>query len=238
MTYEFHYWPGSPGRGEFVRLSLEEAGVDYIDVARKPEAEGGGRANVLKLMEASQRPPFAPPFLKIGDEYVSHVANILMWLGAHHDLAPKDEAGRLWANALQLNITDFLKEVHDTHHPIAVGLYYEDQKPEAKRRTEDFLKNRAPKFLGYFERVLGSNDGKHLVGSAVSYPDISVYHLITGLRHAFPNAMKRLERDIPLSVALRDTVEKRPRISAYLASPRRLPFDNVGVFRRYSELDE
>ena len=240
MPYELYYWPSIQGRGEFVRLALEEAGVDYVDVARGSEKDGAGVPALLKLLngEDVKRPPFAPPFLKVGDRLISHTANILMFIGAHHGLAPADEAGRSWANELQLTITDFIKEIHDTHHPIASSLYYEDQKMEAKRRTGDFLKNRAPKFLGYFERALARNDGKHLVGTALTYSDLSLFQVITGLHYAFPKAMARLTRDVPRAAALRDAVAARPRIAAYLASPRRIPFNEHGLFRHYPELDE
>jgi glutathione S-transferase len=236
MTYELYYWPSIQGRGEFVRLALEEAGAKYVDVAR---GEKGGRDSVSGVLgNAMKTPPFAPPILKAGNLYISHAANILMFLGARHKLVPKAEAGRLWANSLQLTMTDFIKEVHDTHHPIATSLYYEDQKKESLRYTGEFLKSRAPKYLGYFEDVLKRNGGKHLVGRSLSYPDLSLFQIITGLRYAFPKAMKKLEKDIPLSVALRDAVEKRPRIAAYLASPRRIAFNEYGIFRRYPELDK
>ncbi len=235
MRYELYYWPTIQGRGEFVRLALEEAGADYVDVAR---GDKGGRDSISRILDASMKTvPFAPPILKVGNQYISHVANILLFLGARHKLAPKAEAGRLWTHSLQLTFTDFVKEIHDTHHPIASNLYYDEQKKEAKRRTGDFLKNRAPKFLGYFEEVLERNGGKHLVGRSLSYPDLSLFQTITGLRYAFPKAMKKIERDIPLSVAVRDAVEKRPRIAAYLASPRRIAFNEYGIFRRYPELD-
>ena len=37
MRYELYYWPSIQGRGEFIRLTLEEAGADYVDVARKSD---------------------------------------------------------------------------------------------------------------------------------------------------------------------------------------------------------
>jgi glutathione S-transferase len=235
MKYELYYWPSIQGRGEFIRLALEEAGADYADIAR---SDKGGRDSISRILDAAiKTPPFAPPILKTGNQYISHVANILQFLGPRHKLAPKSEAGRLWTHSLQLTFTDFISEIHDTHHPIASSLYYDDQKTEAKRRTEDFLKNRAPKYLGYFERVLKENGGKHLVGRSLTYPDLSLFQTITGLRYAFPNAMKRIEKKILLSVALRDAVEKRPRIAAYLASPRRIAFNEYGIFRQYPELD-
>lgn len=167
MSYELYYWPTIQGRGEFVRLALEDAGADYVDVARGSEADGAGVPALLKLLngETIKCPPFAPPFLKADELIISQTSNILMFLGARHGLAPSDERGRLWANELQCTFTDFLKEIHDTHHPIASGLYYADQRTEARRRSEDFLKNRAPKFFGYFEKILARNDGKHLVGT-------------------------------------------------------------------------
>lgn len=236
MKYELYYWPTIQGRGEFVRLALEEAGASYKDIARDDK---GSRDPVVKILnDPMKTPPFAPPILKAGSQYISHVANILLFLGSRHKLAPTSEAGQLWTHSLQLTFTDFIKEVHDTHHPIASSLYYHDQKTEAKRRTADFLDNRAPKFLGYFEDVLKRNGGKYLVGRSLTYPDLSLFQTITGLRYAFPNAMKRLEKKLPLSVKLRDAVEARPRIAAYLKSPRRIPFNEYGVFRQYPELDE
>src|SRR5262245_18980151 len=239
MPYELYYWPSNQGRGEFVRLALEEAAADYVDVGRLPEADGGGVPAILKLMNSPEirTPPFAPPFLKAGNLIIGQTANILMYLGAHHGRAPADEAGRLWTHQLQLSVTDFVKEIHDTHHPIGAAFYYEDQKAEAKRYTDNFLKLRATKFLDYFESVLARNGGQHLVGGALTYADLSLFQRVAGLRYAFPRAMARLERDLPRAVALHDAVAKRPRIAAYLASSRRMPFDEKGVSRRYPDLD-
>jgi glutathione S-transferase len=188
----------------------------------------------------AEHPPFAPPFLKAGDLVIGQTANILMYLGAHHGLAPADEAGRLWAHQLQLTIADFVDEIHDTHHPIASSLYYEDQREEARARAADFLKSRAPKYLGYFERVLERNtagNGEYLVGAAITYPDLSLFQIVAGLRYAFPRAMARLRPKHPRVVALHDRVAARPRIAAYLASDRRIPFNQHGIFRHYPELD-
>ncbi len=199
MRYELYYWAGIQGRGEFVRLALEEAGAEYVDIAR----QAGGE------------------------------------LGIHHGLAPADEAGRLWAHQLQLTIADFVDEVHDTHHPIASSLYYEDQRREARLRTADFLKSRAPKYLGYFERVLERNAAgpAHLVGAELTYPDLSLFQLVAGMRYAFPRAMARLEPKYPRVIGLHDRVAARPRIAAYLASDRRIAFNEHGIFRHYPELD-
>jgi glutathione S-transferase len=237
MQYELYYWPSIPGRGEFVRLALEEAGADYVDAAQRK----GGMDAMFRLMESGRvdRPPFAPPFLKAGRLLIAQTANILFYLGSRHRLAPADEAGRLWAHQLQLTMIDLLDEAHDTHHPIAGGLYYEDQRHEAKRRAADFRAERAPKFLGYFERVLERNPkgDKHLVGARLTYPDLSLFQIVEGLRYAFPNTMRRLEKKHPRVVALHDRVAERPRIKAYLACERRLPFNEQGIFRHYKELD-
>jgi glutathione S-transferase len=237
MRYELYYWPSIQGRGEFVRLALEEAGADYVDVARKPGK--GGVPAMMRLLDGTRvlHPPYAPPFLKTGALLIGQTANILLHLGACHVLAPRREDGRLWTNQLQLTIGDFVSEIHDTHHPIGAGLYYEDQRPAAKRRTADFLKSRAPKFLHYFEQVLERGGGHHLLGRALTYADLSLFQVAAGLRYAFPKAMRRLEKKTPRVMALHDRVAARPRIAAYLASPRRIAFNQSGIFRHYPELD-
>lgn len=237
MTYELYYWDGIPGRGEFVRLALEQAGADYVDVVRGD----GGMARMMAILKGRTDGfvPFAPPFLKDGDLVVSHVANILLYLGPKLDLAPKDEAGRTELNGLQLTITDFVAEIHDVHHPIGVSLYYKDQKDEALRRAGDFLDERLPKFLGYFERHLGKNaQGQiHAVGDRLTYVDLSLFHVVEGLRYAFPKAMTAAEADYPLLAGLNSQVRELPRITTYLASERRLAFNEEGIFRYYPELD-
>jgi glutathione S-transferase len=241
MRYELYYWPGIQGRGEFIRLALEEAGADYVDVARRPESRGMGMPAMLDLLESPDvtHPPFAPPFLKAGDQVIAQTANILLFLGPRLGLTPEDEADRLWVHQLQLTIADLVAEVHDTHHPIASGLYYEDQKPEALRRAQDFTVARLPKFLDYFEAVLERNPAGDtwLVGDTLTYADLSMFQVIDGLRYAFPRTMKRLEPGIPRLVALHGRVAARKRIAAYLKSKRREPFNNEGIFRHYKELD-
>ncbi|WP_296950090.1 glutathione S-transferase [uncultured Massilia sp.] len=232
--YELFYWPTIQGRGEFVRLALEEAGVDYVDVARQP----GGMARMLAAMDGADYPSYAPPFLKGDGVTVGQTANILLFLGQRHGLAPADEQGRLWVNQIQLTIADMVAEAHDSHHPVATSLYYEDQRPEAKRRSADFLETRIPKFFEWFEGILGRAGPKpYLLGEAVTYADLSLFQLVEGLRYAFPHALARIDASHPLLAAHRARVAARPRIAAYLASTRRLPFNEEGIFRHYPELD-
>ena len=242
MPYELFYWDGLQGRGEFVRLALEDAGADYVDVARLPEGSGGGVQAMQRWLNdpASGHPAFAPPFLKAGRRLIGQTANILLFLGPRLGLAPRDESGRLWAHQLQLTLADCVAEVHDTHHPIAGSLYYDDQRDAAKRRSAVFRRERLPKFLGYFERVLADHArGRQrcLVGSAVTCADLSLFQVIAGLRYAFPRAMRRLEASLPHCVALHARVALRPNLAAYLASTRRVPFNEDGIFRHYRELD-
>lgn len=242
MPYELYYWDGIQGRGEFVRLALEEAGAAYVDASRGSEKDGMGTAAMVRILrsKAEAHIPFAPPFLRDGDLLISHVANILMYLGPRLGLAPEDEAERYVANGLQLTITDFVAEVHDTHHPIATSHYYEDQKREAKARSMDFIKNRMPKFLGYFERVMQQNPKgqKHVIGEGLSYVDLSLFQVVEGLRYAFPNAMAGFAMIYPSLAALHELVAKRPNIAAYLLSERRLAFNEDDIFRHYPELDK
>ena len=241
MKYELYYWPGIQGRGEFVRLALEEGAVDYVDVARMPARREMGEAAMMRLMKEAPagRLPFAPPFLKAGKLVIAQTANILQFLGPRLGLVPKAEASRLWAHQLQLTLADLVVEAHDTHHPIANSLYYEDQKPEALRRAADFKALRLPKFLGYFERVLAANPGgdRYLIGKSLTYVDLSMFQVIAGLNYAFPRAMEGMSRQHPRLTALHQRVRERPRIAAYLASSRRIPFNERGIFRHYPELD-
>ena len=240
-AYELFYWPGIPGRGEFVRLAFEDAGVPYDDVARRPAREGGGAAAVQRLLESTGTflTPLGPPVLRHGRVLVAHTAAILQWVAPRIGVVPRSEESRLRAHQIQLTVTDLLAEVHDTHHPIAVSLYYEDQRKEAARRSAIFVRERIPMFLRYFDRALASNRagrGRWLVGPGASYPDLSLFQVVAGLRYAFPAAMARHERKFPRLAALHDAVAARPRIAAYLASERRLPFNEHGIFRHYPEL--
>ena len=235
MRYQLFYWPGIQGRGEFVRLALEDAGAGYDDVAR----QSGGMDRMMAMMRGprEKRPPYAPPFLKAGNLVIAQVAEILFYLGPKLKLAPKSEADRLWLHQLELTVTDFVKEIHDTHHPVGAGLCYQDQKKEAKRYAEGFLGERAPKYLGYFETVLSRSGGPWLMGRRCTYVDLSMFQLVEGLRYAFPKGMKRIEKKVPGLVDVHDRVARRPGIKKYLASERRIPFNEDGIFRHYPELD-
>ena len=242
LKYGLYYWPTIAGCGEFVRLALEEVGAAYVDMAKDSAGETVAVEKLRQAMcdDTPVTPPFAPPFLKAGTLVIAQTANILLYLGAHHGLAPEDEAGRLWVHQLQLTLVDWVVEIHDTHHPLGPSLYYESQKAEAKRRAEDFLAVRLPKFMDYFERVLACHAAgdRGLSGTGFTYVDLSLFQIVAGLRYAFPRAMKRLEPAYPRIASLAADVSKRPRIAAYLSSLRRLPFNEDGLFRHYPELDD
>src|SRR5688572_8505409 len=230
-TYELHYWPTIQGRGEFVRLALEDAGANYVDVAREPR----GMAAMQRFLDGEAgNQPFAPPFLKHGKLIIGQTANILLYLGPRLGLAPKSEAGQLWLHQLGLTIADWVVEAHDTHHPLGPSFYYEEQKAEARRRSDDFRKQRLPKFLRYFEAVC---KGPYVLGRSVSYVDLELFQMVAGLSYAFPRRMQKLSGDYPKLVALHERVAARPRLARYLASERRLPFNEEGIFRHYPELD-
>lgn len=239
MRYELYYQPTIQGRGEFVRLALEDAGADYVDIARDPSV---GRAGIMKVLEdrSVKTPSFAPPFLKAGKLMIGQTANILQFLGPRLGLVPKDQASHLWAHQMQLTVTDWVAEVGLVHHPIANALYYEEQKEESKKRASYFTSLRIPKFLAYFEEVLARNPkgSNYLLGKKLCYVDLSLFQMVEGLRYAFPKTMAKLEPNYPRVIALHDRVAVRPRLKKYLASPRRLAFNTNGIFRHYPELDE
>jgi glutathione S-transferase len=234
MHYELYYWTGIQGRGEFIRLALEDAGAVYIDMARE---HGDACMSPFLAGEHQGALPFAPPFIKAGRLVIAQVANILQYLGPSLDLVPDSEAKRVQAHQIQLTMCDLVAEVHDSHHPVASGLYYKDQKTEAKRRAKDLREARLPKYLGHFEQVLARGGGRHALREH-SYVDLSLFQLLSGLDYAFPRAMDRLNRKLPLLRALHQRVAERPHIVAYLQSPRRLAFNEDGIFRHYPELDD
>lgn len=240
MAYELYYWPSIQGRGEFVRLALEAAGSAYVDVARGSGPRRGiGAMQALMSASGAKTMPFAPPFLRHGRRLIAQTANILFYLGPRLNLVPKSPDVQRWAHQLQLTVTDFVAEIHDTHHPIASSLYYEDQKKEAKRYAGHFLEERVPKYLGYFEHVVQSNArGRgHMIGNRLSYVDLSMFQLVAGLRYAFPEFMGRNDQRWTGLVKLHDAVAAHPKVARYLKSPRRLPFNEHGIFRHYAELD-
>lgn len=241
MAYELHYWPTIQGRGEFIRLALEAAGAPYIDVARGQAQAGHGMPAMLHALNdsTSVHPPFAPPFLKDGTLVLGQTAAILHHLAPTLKLVARSEQARAWTQQIQLTVGDMVNEAHDTHHPVGTSLYYEDQKPEALRRAGEFCAERLPKYLHWFERIIARNPAgrRHLVGGRLSYADLSLFQLVEGLRYAFPTAAEAVLRTTPEVAGLHVRVAALPKVAAYLRSPRRLPFNEQGIFRRYPELD-
>jgi glutathione S-transferase len=233
MRYELYYWTGIQGRGEFVRLALEDAGADYLDVNRKR-----GDNAMMPFLRGKQAGalPYAPPFLKAGRLVIAQTATILAYLGPRLGLVPGGLGAEIYAQQLQATITDLLAEVHDTHHPVAINLYYEQQRSAARKRAQAFREERLPKYLAYFENVLERGNGRQALARH-SYVDLSLFQVISGLDYAFPNTMRRIQKQIPRLRALAERVAGRPNVAAYLASPRRIPFNEDGIFRRYPELD-
>ena len=241
MTYQLHYWPTIQGRGEFVRLALEAAGAAYVDVAREPPSKGGGEAALGRRLgdPDNPRPSFAPPFLVDGDIVIGQTAAILLYLGPRLGLAGVGEADGIWTHQLQLTIADAVAEAHDTHHPLSTGLYYENQREAALERAKAFREERIPKFLDWFELVLQRNPAGdlHLVGDGLTYADLSLFQLVAGLRYAFPKATARALAQTPAVAKLATNVSRRQRVHEYLQSPRRISFNEDGIFRAYPELD-
>ena len=233
MAYKLWYWPGIQGRGEFVRLALEAAEIAYEDCARTSGEDG----LMADLNDRTGRTPFAPPYLELDGLVIAQVANILMYLGERHGLAPSNMADRLWLNQLQLTIADLVAEVHNVHHPVAMMDYYDDQKPEAARAAKQFREERLPKFLGHFEDAALANPGDWLIDHKWTYADTSLFQVIEGLRYMFPQRMKTLEHDYPTLVRIHHQVAALPGIKAYLKSDRRVAFNTDGIFRHYPELD-
>jgi glutathione S-transferase len=239
--WELYYWPTIQGRGEMVRLALEDAAVPYVDVARQPADAGGGAQAIARVLKGDERNlalPLAPPVLRVDDVMIAQTAAILDHVAPRLGLVPDDPAIRTRALQLQLTLGDLADEAHDVHHPVSTALYYEDQRAEAIRAGKLFREQRLPKFLKYLEAVL-ERDGRADGGLAgpFTYVDLSALWVLRGLRYAFPRALAALEPSLPRLIALRDRVAARPRIAAYLASDRSVPFDENGVFRYYPELD-
>lgn len=235
--YKLIYWSNIQGRGEFIRLILEEAGVAYEEVGRLPEPEGGDEVVASYLYGKGQgNPAFGPPLLQDGELVLAQTAAICDHLGRKHGLAPSSEFGRAYALQLQLTVADAVVEAHDTHHPISASLTYEEQKAPAAERASYFVKDRIPKFLGYFETAL-MRGGHFLVEDNLSYADLSVFQLMCGLEYAFPKAYAAATQKTPGLVSFKKRISQRPNIAAYLESPRHIPLNEQGIFRHYPELD-
>ena len=245
MQYELFYWPSIQRRGEFVRLALEYAGADYLDVARGSAKDGLGMQPLLNWMSdrTINHPPFAPPILRHGRVVVAQTAAILLYLGPRFGLVGKSENVRLWTHQIQLIIADIVAEAHDTHHPVSTSLYFEDQKKEARLNAKAFRQTRLPKYLDWFDAILARNPRNtpshrlHLVGARPSYVDLSLFQVIEGLSYAFPKAMRKALKKAPLVARLHAEVACVDRLASYLTSERRIAFNQDGIFRRYPELD-
>jgi len=240
MAYELYYWPFIPGRGEPVRLTFAFGGVAYRDVAREAPSPKEGAEILVSFNEGerSEGHPFAPPYLIVDEDG----ERTLHWQSAHLcDLVARreglvDEANASYAASLVLTLADLMDEAHDTHHPLATGLYYEEQKDAAKVRAGYFWENRIPKYLGFFEHH--ASDAGTLVGEATSHVDAIAWHVLEGLHYAFPKAMASYAGRWPKLEALRACVPQHPSLGAYIASDDRMAFNEQGIFRRYPELDD
>ena len=250
--YELLYWPEIPGRGEFIRLAFEATGTSYKDVANESKdginAVLAAKADDLTIDSDGNPPAFAPPALRILGEgkegktlVLYQTPAILSYLGDKLGLAGEDEVEKHWILSHTLTALDLNNEAHDTHHPVAVAKYYEDQKEEALKKATDFRENRLPKFFSFFERVLKGNDengqGKYLVGSKLSYADTTVWHVLNGLKFAFPKELEAREKEFPtLFGTFYPSVQEQSGLKDYLSSDRRKPY-SMGIFRHYPELD-
>jgi len=231
VSYQLWYWPNIPGRGEFVRLALEAAEIDYEDMAR----EKGAEALVEDLQSRSGIKPLAPPYLVDGDLCIGQTANILAILADRHDFGAGELETDLQLIQLQLDVTDIVAEVHNVHHPVSGNLYYHDQMDAAYEAAQNFRDTRIPHFLDHFEGALEENGGPYMLGDSWTHIDTSLFQLMEGLDYMFPSRMRSL--DYPRLELCRQAVMEIDGIEQYLASDRRLPFNEDGIFRHYPELD-
>ena len=192
--------------------------------------------------EGGNPPSLAPPILRHGDLLINQLPNILLYLGPQLGLAPywdEDPNGIYYINELALTASDGLSnEAHDTHHPIAAGAYYEDQKEEAKKKAKDYIKNRLPKFVGYFERVLkseASKGGEWLYGGKLTYADLVLFHTVDGVSFAFPKALEKMKKSGEYDGVfnLIERIRSRDNIKKYLESDRRQKYSK-GIYRKSS----
>ncbi|KAK3723430.1 hypothetical protein LTR37_001682 [Vermiconidia calcicola] len=251
--YELLYHPGVPGRGEPIRLLLEAAGVPYNDIANQ---EKNGYDTVQKICmnkalesDNGNPPVFSPPALRVpgaGKDgkalVISQTPNILSYLGDRTGMAG-DEQEKYWVAQLALTALDLANEVHDSHHPIAVAKYYEEQKEESKGKSKDIRENRFPKFFSYFQRTLQGNkerggvEGKYMVGKQLTYADTTIWQVLDGCMFAFPKEMEARKEEFPdLLQGFYESVKSEKGLKEYLASDRRLEY-SMGIFRQYPELD-
>ena len=246
-VYHLIYWPGIPGRGEHVRLALEQAGAEYTDTAHVEDGIKTVSSQISKENKGDSinPPPLAPPILKHGEYTISQTPNILLYLGTKLGLAPtteEDPVGIYHVNELTLTALDGLSnEPHDVHHPIAVAEYYENQKEEAAKKAKDYRENRLPKFFEYFERVLSgdaSKGGEYLYGGQLTYADLVLFQTVDGVSFAFPRRVGSLKKsgDYDKVFALYDRVKALEKIKAYLESDRSQEY-SMGIYRHYPELD-
>lgn len=250
--YELLYHPSIPGRGEFIRLCFEATGVAYTDIANEKPNGYDEVQNICKPNnnDTTNPPIFAPPALRVPGAgpngsplLISQTPNILMYLAERLGLAPEDEAGTYHVYQLAFTALDLNNEVHDTHHPLAVEKYYEEQKDAALEKARDVREKRLPKFLAYFEACLGFNkekgggEGRFLVGSRLTFADLVVWQVIDGLRFAFPKEMEARAGEYPdLLKGFYEGIKQEGGLKEYLKSERRLPYSQ-GIFRYYPELD-
>lgn len=237
--YRLFYWPMLPGRGEFVRLVLEEASAPYVDVARLPEDDGGGVKAVVAARKGALGglPVFAPPILKAGELVLAQTPSICAWLAERHGLVADDVDIRATARTVDLTLHDILVEAHDTHHPLGVSRYYEEQKDEAQARSKTFREQRLPAWLAWIDRVRAAHGGPWLLGD-FTYVDLTLFHLLDGLAYAFPRAWARASEPYVDLMGLTEAVAARPAVAAYRASARWIGFGELGIFRHYPELDD
>jgi len=233
MTLQLWYWPSIPGRGEFIRLPLEAAGVPYRDMARELGADA-----LMEDMEKRQgHRPFAPPYIVDGGLVIGQVAHILTVLSDRHGFGAGELSRDLQLIQLQLDITDVVEEVHSVHHPLGVGKYYEEQKEAALIRAKEFREERMVKWLNHFEHELSLEGGPFVLGERWSHVDTSLSQLLRGLAYAFPRRSAALQGRYPRLQACREAVANLPGVAAYRASDRCIPFNKDGIFRHYPELD-
>jgi glutathione S-transferase len=231
MSYQLWYWPSIPGRGEFVRLALEAAEIEYEDMAR----EQGAEALIADLQGRGGIRPFAPPYLVDGELCIGQTAHILAFLADRHDFGAGELEVDLQLIQLQLDITDIVAEVHNVHHPVAAALYYQDQMDAAYEAARHYRDQRLPKYLDHFEAALEENGGPCVLGDRWTHVDTSLFQLMEGLDYMFPNRMREL--DYPRLELCRQAMMEIAGVEQYLASDRRLSFNEDGIFRFYPELD-